>query len=120
MVSFRERRKTLIIGSAFIAMRVITRKRLQEFWGSKLAYADAEKPLRAWFHEVNKANWKHSADAKAQYRNASIVGGSRVVFNIAGNKYRIVVEINYASQVVYIRFVGTHHQYDQIDAETVK
>jgi mRNA interferase HigB len=100
-------------------MRVIARKSLREFWESDPVYADAEKPLKAWFHEAERAHWLTPADVKAQHRNASILKENRVVFNIHGNKYRLVVRINYATQIVYVRFVGTHEQYDQIDAETI-
>jgi mRNA interferase HigB len=76
-------------------------------------------PLRAWFQEVAKADWSSPAEVKAAYRSASIVGNDRVVFNIGGNKYRLVVRVNYAFRIVYVRFIGTHKQYDQIDASEV-
>ena len=99
-------------------MRIISRKALRQFWeGSE--YADAEQPLRAWFREASRANWKNPAEIKAHYQSASIIGDNRVVFNIAGNKYRLVVKINFAYGVVYIRFVGTHRQYDRINAKEV-
>ncbi len=97
-------------------MRVIARRTLREFWGS---YPDAEQALRAWYHEAASAAWATSAEIKRRYPSASILGAARVVFNIGGNKYRLVVHINYAYQVVYIRFVGTHAAYNAIDAETV-
>jgi mRNA interferase HigB len=99
-------------------MRIISRKALRRFW-ERPEHADAEQPLRAWFREVSRADWKTSADIKTAYRSASIVGKERVVFNIAGNKYRLVVRVNYAYGVVYIRFVGTHRQYDRIDVTEV-
>jgi mRNA interferase HigB len=99
-------------------MRIISRKALREFW-EKREYADAEQPLKAWFQEASKADWANPATIKNDYRNASIVGGSRVVFNIGGNKYRLVVKVNYAYRVMYIRFVGTHRQYDEIDVTEV-
>jgi mRNA interferase HigB len=77
------------------------------------------QPLRAWFSEALKADWKSPAEVKASYRAASIVGKDRVVFNIGGNKYRLVVRINYSYRVVYIRFVGTHRQYDRINVEEI-
>ena len=80
---------------------------------------DAEQPLKAWFHEVAKADWANPAQLKADFRNASVVGRDRIVFNIAGNKYRLVVRINFPYRVVYVRFVGTHRAYDMIDATTV-
>jgi mRNA interferase HigB len=95
-------------------MRIISRKRLREFWNSR-QYADAEQPLKAWFREASKADWSSPSAIKAMYRSASIVGSNRVVFNIAGNKYRLVVKVNYPYRVMYIRFVGTHRQYDEID-----
>jgi mRNA interferase HigB len=95
-------------------MRIISRKALREFW-KQPRFADAEQPLKAWFREVSQADWARPAEVKAIFRSASFVGGNRIVFNIAGNKYRLVVRVNYAYRVVYIRFVGTHRQYDEID-----
>jgi mRNA interferase HigB len=99
-------------------MRIISRKALRVFW-ERPEYADSEQPLRAWFREVSRADWKSPAEIKAAYRNASIVGNDRVVFNIAGNKYRLVVRLNYAYGVVYLRFVGTHRQYDRINVKEI-
>jgi mRNA interferase HigB len=99
-------------------MRIISRKTLRLFW-EQSRYADAEQPLRAWFREASHADWRSPADIKAAYRSASIVGNDRAVFNIAGNKYRLVVRINYAYRVVYIRFIGTHGQYDRIDVSQI-
>ena len=99
-------------------MRIISRKTLREFWQVG-EYADAEQPLKAWFQEASKADWANPVAIKTAYRNASIVGGSRVVFNIGGNKYRLVVKVNYAYRVMYVRFIGTHRQYDQIDVTEV-
>jgi mRNA interferase HigB len=99
-------------------MRIISRRALRQFW-ERRPYADSEQPLRAWFREASRADWKNPAEVKRAYRSASIVGKDRVVFNIAGNKYRLVVRINYAYRVVYVRFVGTHRQYDQIDVKEV-
>ena len=82
-------------------------------------YADAREPVMAWFRQVKSADWATPTDVKRAARTASILKDGRVVFNIAGNKYRIVVWINYPYRVVYIRFIGTHRQYDQIDAQTV-
>lgn len=89
---------------------------LREFWER---HADAEDPLLAWYHEVKAENWNTPADVKAKYGNASIVANNRVVFNIRGNTYRLVVVINYDYSIVYIRFVGTHAEYDKIDAEEI-
>jgi|SRR3954470_14251159 mRNA interferase HigB len=99
-------------------MRIISRKRLRLFWEQE-RYREAEQPLKAWFHEVARADWATPADVKAAYRSASIVANSRVVFNIAGNKYRVVVRVNYPYRVVYVRFIGTHRQYDAIDVDEV-
>src|SRR4051794_1060270 len=99
-------------------MRIISRKTLRLFW-ERMARRDAEQPLKAWFREASRADWASPAHVKAAYRSASIVGNSRVVFNIAGNKYRLVVRVNYLYRVVYIRFIGTHREYDAIDVEEV-
>ncbi len=99
-------------------MRVIARRTLREFWEQR-GYGDVEQPLRAWFAEARRASWRTPADIKASYRNASFLGSNRVVFNIGGNKYRLVVAVKYEAQIVFIRFVGTHEQYDDIDAEEV-
>jgi len=97
-------------------MRIIAKKALREFW---LRHPNAEEPLLAWYREVEQEDWDTPAKVKVKYRSASIVGGNRVVFNIKGNDYRLVVRINYAYRVVYIRFVGTHAEYDRIDVEEV-
>ena len=99
-------------------MRIISRGTLRRFW-EQSRYTDAEQPLRAWFREVTRANWKSPAQVKADYGTASILDDNRVVFNIAGNKYRLIVKINYHYRVIYIRFVGTHAEYDKIDATKV-
>ena len=99
-------------------MRIISRKALRQFW-ERPNRSDAEQPLKAWFREVSHAEWETPAQVKTAYRSASIVGRNRVVFNIAGNKYRLVVRVNYAYQIVYVRFVGTHAEYDAIDVEEV-
>ena len=97
-------------------MRIISKRRLREFWEE---YPDAEHTLKAWYQAAKRADWLTPADVKAQYRSASLIGNNRVVFNIAGNKYRLVVAINYSYSAIYIRFVGTHSQYDHIDAREV-
>src|SRR5271156_3570494 len=99
-------------------MRIISRKALREFWKQR-PYADSEQPLKAWFREASKSDWSSPAAIKAMYRSASIVGSNRVVFNIAGNKYRLVVKVNYPYRVMYIRFVGTHQRYDEIDVTEI-
>lgn len=97
-------------------MRVIAVSTLRDFWE---LHPDAEQPLKAWFEEVTKASWAQPSDIKAQYGNASILKNRRVVFNIKGNDYRLIVAITYRLQVVYVKFVGTHKEYDEVDAETV-
>jgi mRNA interferase HigB len=97
-------------------MRIVAKRPLREFWKR---YPDAEEPLLAWYREVEREDWNTPAKVKAKYGSASIVGGNRVVFNIKGNDYRLVVQINYAYRVVYIRFVGTHAEYDAIDVKEV-
>ena len=79
----------------------------------------AKTELDAWFHEAEAATWADPVELKRQYRNASILKGSRAVFNICGNKFRLVVKINYPYSIVYIRFAGTHREYDEIDAEKI-
>jgi len=96
-------------------MRIISRKILREFWGNP-NFADSEQPLKIWFKIAEEGDWVTPADVKEKFRNASFLGGNRVVFNIAGNKYRLVVFINYPYRMVYIRFIGTHAQYDKINA----
>ena len=98
-------------------MRVIAIKILSDFW-KKVGSADAEQPLKSWYAEAVKANWSKPSDIKELYRHASFVG-DRVVFNIAGNKYRLVAFVRYSSRTVYVRFVGTNKQYDKIDVEKV-
>ena len=97
-------------------MRILSRKTLRQFWAK---FPLAEEPLKAWYHEAKAATWENPAKIKERYGNASILKGGRVVFNIAGNKYRLVVWINYDFLTVYVRFVGTHAQYDKVDADTV-
>jgi len=99
-------------------MRIFARKTLKSFWELP-AYKDSEQSLKSWYDEAYKAVWKTPNDIKAQYKNASILKDGRVVFNIHGNTYRLIVKINYDFSVVYIRFIGTHKQYDKIDANEV-
>ena len=95
-------------------MRVIAKRTLKEFYEHSL-YRDAKGPLEAWHAEASKANWHSHHDIKAQYGNASIIGDETVVFNIAGNKYRLVVNVDYGRQALYVKFVGTHKQYDKLN-----
>lgn len=100
-------------------MRIIALSTLKTFLNRSPSYADARDPVMAWYRQARQADWASPAEVKAALRNASILKDGRAVFNIAGNKYRIVVWINYPYRVVYIRFIGTHRQYDGIDAQTV-
>src|SRR5690349_14234744 len=97
-------------------MRIIAKKTLRSFWES---HSDAQEPLLAWYREVEKEDWDTPAKVKAKYGNASIAGDNRVVFNIKGNDYRLVVKTNYPYRVVYICFVGTHPEHDAINVEEV-
>lgn len=97
-------------------MRIISRKKLKEFWQN---HHDAEKPLRAWFADVKSANWRNSMDVKRDYKSASFLSDNRIVFNIKGNKYRLITAVNYDFSIVYIRFIGTHKEYDKIDAAKI-
>lgn len=100
-------------------MRVIALSTLRAFLESNPAYEDAREPVMAWFRQLRAADWATPADLKREIRTASILQDGRAVFNIAGNKYRVVVWINYPYRVVYVRFIGTHRQYDRIDAQTI-
>lgn len=97
-------------------MRIISRRWLREF--EKL-HSPARPGLQLWYHMARARTWSIPADVKKDYASASIIAGSRVVFNIAGNNYRLVVKFNYGYGVGYIRFVGTHAEYDKIDAATI-
>ncbi|QKJ31931.1 type II toxin-antitoxin system HigB family toxin [Mucilaginibacter mali] len=97
-------------------MRVITRGTLREFWEE---HADCEQQLKAWYQEASKATWKNSNEIKEEYPSASILQDNRVVFNIKGNNYRLIVRINYVYQMIWIRFIGTHAEYDKIDANKI-
>ena len=97
-------------------MRIIAKGTLRAFWRR---YPDAEQPLRSWYSEARKADWCDPHNVKRMYRSASVVGNGRIVFNIGGNKFRLVAQINYHYGVIYLRFIGTHAEYDEIDAETI-
>ena len=97
-------------------MRIISKKTLRHFWEKK---PDSEQQLKAWHAKTKVADWKTPSDVKADYRNASFVANNRIVFNIKGNSYRLVVAINYEFGVVYVRFVGTHKEYDNVDVTTI-
>ena len=97
-------------------MRIIAKRTLRDFWARE---PRAEQPLKAWYAVARKANWASPADVKSAYGNASIVGNDRVVFNIGGNRYRLIARFNYARRIGYVRFLGTHAEYDAIDALSV-
>jgi mRNA interferase HigB len=97
-------------------MRIIARRTLRTFWER---HPDAEQPLKSWFAEAQAADCKTSQAVKRRYRNASFVADNRIIFNIGGNKYRLVVHVNCGFRIVYIKFVGTHREYDRIDPETI-
>ena len=97
-------------------MRIIAKSTLREFWRS---HKDAEQPLKEWHQEASKAKWKSPNEVKSQFGNVSVIGKKRLVFNIAGNKYRLIVATNFQFQCFYICFIGTHKQYDTINAEEV-
>jgi mRNA interferase HigB len=97
-------------------MRVISRKKLKIFWE---VHRRSEKPLRAWFHEAKVARWKNYDEIKKDFPSADVLPGNRVVFDIKGNDYRLVVKIHYNTGIVFIRFVGTHADYDDIDATSI-
>jgi mRNA interferase HigB len=100
-------------------MRVIALNTLKAFLASSSGHADAREPLMAWYRQVRVANWAAPGDLKRDIRSASLLRDGRAVFNVGGNKYRVVVWINYPYRVVYLRFIGTHRQYDRIDAQTI-
>ncbi len=97
-------------------MRIIAISTLRIFWE---IHADAEEPIKAWYQEARASDWATPHQVKAMYRNASVLGDNRIVFNIADNKYRMIVKFNYPYRIGYVRFIGTHAEYDQIKAEEV-
>lgn len=97
-------------------LRVIAKRTLREFWKK---HGDCEEQLKSWYYEAEHSNWKTPNNIKSKYPSASIITSNRVVFNIKGNNYRLIVKINYDYGIVWIRFVGTHAEYDDINAETI-
>jgi mRNA interferase HigB len=97
-------------------LRIIAKKVLRTFWQK---HPDCEQQLTAWFREAGKAEWLSPNDIKKAYPSASILAGNRIVFNIKGNYYRLIVKINYDYQMVWVRFIGTHSEYDKIDADKI-
>lgn len=97
-------------------MRIIALKTISDFYKK---HQDAEQSLRAWYYEVKAQNWQLPRDVKTRYKNASILKNNRIVFNISGNKYRLIVAVKYELKIVYVRFIGVHSEYDKIDAENI-
>ena len=97
-------------------MRVVAKRILREFWEKQ---TDSEDQLKTWYREASKAFWISPANIKSEYPKASILKSGRIIFNICGNKYRLIVQINYLRQWVFIRFIGTHKDYDKIDADKI-
>ena len=97
-------------------MRIYTRSALRDFWAK---HSDAEAPLKAWFQTAQESIWLIPQDVKATFATASILKNGRVVFDVAGNKYRLVVAVLYSRQSLFIKFIGTHREYDKVDAQTV-
>lgn len=98
-------------------MRIIAKKYLVKFWE---LHGDSEQPLKAWYGEAVNANWQSPQEIKDQYRNASFIAKNRVVFNIKGNDYRLIVAIAYRFGALYIKFIGTHAEYDRVNAKTIE
>ena len=97
-------------------MRIISRKTLKEFWD---LHPDCEQQLKIWFKEVKKAEWTNLNMIKKEFPSLSILQGNRLVFNIKGNNYRLIVRINFDFKIVWIKFIGTHKQYDKMDAKKI-
>jgi mRNA interferase HigB len=97
-------------------LRVIAKRTLREFWELN---PDSEQQLMSWYRESSKAEWNSPNEIKEQYASASILKNSRIVFNICGNKYRLIVEINFPREWIFIRFIGTHKEYDKIDVNSI-
>jgi mRNA interferase HigB len=97
-------------------MRVIALKTLKTFWSR---HADAEQPLKTWYKETSEANWTEPNDIKNRFPSADIIPGNRIIFNIKGNTYRLIVKVHYNTGIVFIRFVGTHAEYDKVNAQTI-
>lgn len=100
-------------------MRIIAKSTLRKFWESSVQYSGAKAPIEAWYAEAKKAKWQTPQDIKKQFRTVSILKNSRAIFNIGGNKYRLIVAIDYYRQTIFIRFIGTHQQYNKINAEVI-
>jgi mRNA interferase HigB len=97
-------------------VRVISKKILREFW---IKHADSAEQLKSWFQEASVAEWKSPKQIKKDYPSASFLADNRIVFNIKGNKYRLIVKINYDHNILWVRFIGTHAEYDKINATKI-
>ena len=97
-------------------LRIISKKILRDFWEN---HADSEQQLKSWFQESSNAEWKNPNEVKKEYPSASILNDNRIVFNIKGNNYRLIVKINYNYQMIWIRFIGTHAEYDKVNANEI-
>jgi mRNA interferase HigB len=97
-------------------MRVIAKKILRDFWEK---HTDSEEQLKTWYKEATNSRWETPNEIKVEYAKASILKSGRVVFDICGNKYRLIVDINYHRKWVFIRFIGTHNDYEKIDADKI-
>ena len=96
--------------------RILYRSTLRNFWETR---PDVEEALKTWYYEASHADWLSPTDIKAAHRNASIIANDRIVFNIKGNRYRLIVAVRYDISIIFIRFIGTHTEYDRVDAETI-
>jgi len=94
-------------------VRVISRRTLRDFWDK---HADSEEQLKAWYREAEKVSWENFNELKVEYPNASILKGNKIVFNIKGNNYRLIVKMNFEFQISWILFIGTHAEYDKLNA----
>nr|WP_246849007.1 type II toxin-antitoxin system HigB family toxin [Aquimarina sp. U1-2] len=99
-----------------LIVRIIAKRTLRDFW---IKHADSEQQLKSWYRETEKANWKNINELKSEYPNASILKNNRIVFNIKGNNYRLIVKFNFDYEICWIRFMGTHAEYDKIDANEI-
>ena len=97
-------------------MRIIAKKILRDFWE---LHSDCKDQLKSWYDEAENADWRSPADIKQEYPTASIIANNRVVFNIKGNSYRLILKINYGYGIAWIRFIGTHAEYDKIDVKNI-
>ncbi len=100
-------------------MRIIAKSTLRKFWESSAHYFESKAPIEAWYAEAKKAKWQTPQDIKKQFHTVSILKNSRAIFNIGGNKYRLIVSNDYCRQTIFIRFIGTHQQYNKINAEVI-